>query len=133
MLWHGRTSRLIGSGISDRPSDQVRAKMAIVYSVAGSMTTQPPGIRPSALRVATHDQQVASLGWRSYPSAEVQSAYFTAPGDRASNPARAKEIVNIHIYVCMLIFFYFRWSKEKKKNREKYFKMNRSTKRIIFF
>ena len=47
------------------------------------MTAQPPGIRPSALRVAIHGQQVASLGG-SYPSAEVQSAYFTAPADRAS-------------------------------------------------
>ena len=48
------------------------------------MTAQPPGIRPSALRVATHGQQVASLGGGSYPSAEVQSAYSTAPADRAS-------------------------------------------------
>ena len=36
--------------------------LAIDHSVAGSMTAQPPGIRPSALRVATHGQQVASLG-----------------------------------------------------------------------
>ena len=56
----------------------------IDHSVAGSMTAQPPGIRPSALRVATHDQQVAALGvGGSYPSAEVQSAYSTAPADRA--------------------------------------------------
>ena len=29
---------------------------AIDHSVAGSMIAQPPGIRPSALRVATHGQ-----------------------------------------------------------------------------
>ena len=33
----------------------------IDHSVAGSTTAQPPGFRPSALRVATHSQQVASL------------------------------------------------------------------------
>ena len=49
------------------------------------MTAQPPGIRPSALRVATHGQLVATLGGGSYPSAEVQSAYSTAPADRAGN------------------------------------------------
>ena len=49
------------------------------------MAAQPPGIRPSALRVATHGQQVASLyGGRAYPSAEVQSRYSTAPADRAA-------------------------------------------------
>ena len=31
-------------------------------TVAGSVIAQPPGIRLSALRVATHSQQVASLG-----------------------------------------------------------------------
>ena len=35
------------------------------------MPAQPPGFHPSALRVATHRQQVASLwGWASYLSAE---------------------------------------------------------------
>ena len=34
---------------------------AIDHSIAGSMTAQPPGIRPSALRVATHGRQVPSL------------------------------------------------------------------------
>ena len=47
------------------------------------MTAQPPGIRHSALRVATHGKQVASLVVF-YPSAEVQSAYSTAPADRAT-------------------------------------------------
>ena len=60
------TSRLIGSGPIRppiRPSKgQSDVLQAIDHSVAGSMTAQPPGIRPSALRVATHGQQVASLG-----------------------------------------------------------------------
>ena len=60
------TSRLIGSGPIRppvRPSkDQSGVLQAIDHSVAGSVTAQPPGIRPSALRVATHGQQVASLG-----------------------------------------------------------------------
>ena len=54
------------------------------------MTGQPPGIRPSALRVATHSQQVASLGG-GYPSAEVQSAYSKAPADRAHRLDRASK------------------------------------------
>ena len=73
---------------SDHPSDQVRAKVVCckpLTTVTGSMTAQPPGIRPSALRVATHGQQIASLGGGSYPSAEVQSAYSTAPADREVN------------------------------------------------
>ena len=46
------------------------------------MTAQPPGFRPSALRVATHGQQVASLGGGGgYPSTEDQSAYSTAQMD----------------------------------------------------
>ena len=45
------------------------------------MTAQPPGFHPSALRVAAHGQQVASLR-ESYSSAEVQSAYPRAPADR---------------------------------------------------
>ena len=81
------TSRLIGLGPirpTVRPSKgQSGVLQAIDLSVAGSMTAQPPGIRPSALRVTTHDQQVASFGWGSKPSAEVQSAYSTAPADRA--------------------------------------------------
>ena len=87
MLGHVGTSRLIGSGPirpAVRPSKgQSGVLQAIDHSVAGSMTAQPPGIRPSALRVATHGQQVASLGGGSYPFAEVQSAYSTAPADRA--------------------------------------------------
>ena len=79
------TCRLIGSGPIQppiRPSKgQSGVLQAIDHSVAGSMTAQPPGICPSALWVTTHGQLVASLGG-SYPSAEVQSAYSTAPADR---------------------------------------------------
>ena len=59
-------SRLIGSGpirLSVRPSKgQNGVLQAIDHSVAGSMTAQTPGFRPSVLRVAPHGQQVASLG-----------------------------------------------------------------------
>ena len=93
MLGVDMTSRLIGLGPIRppvRPSKgQSDVLQAIDHSVAGSMTAQLLGIRPSALRVATHGQQVASLG-EFYPSAEVQSAYSTAPADRA---------VYIYIYI----------------------------------
>ena len=66
-----------------RPSkSQSGALQAIDHSVTESMTAQLPGFHPSVLRVATHGQQVASLG-RSYPSAEVQFAYSTTPANRA--------------------------------------------------
>ena len=49
------------------------------------MTDQPSGIRPSASRVPTQGQQLASLGRGvSYLSAEMQSVYSTAPIDRAA-------------------------------------------------
>ena len=86
MLGHVGTSRLIVSGPIRPPvrlsKGQRDVLQAIDHSVAGSMTAQQPGIRPSTLRVATHGQQVPSLGGGSYPSAEVQSAYSTAPADR---------------------------------------------------
>ena len=82
------TSWLIGSGPIRppiRPSKgQSGVLQAIDHSVAGSMTAQPPGICPSTLQVTTHGQQVASLVGGSYPSAEVQSAYSTAPADRVN-------------------------------------------------
>ena len=66
MLGHVGTSRLIGSGPIRppfRPSKgQSDVLHAIDHSVTRSMTAQPPGIRPSTLRVTTHGQQVASLG-----------------------------------------------------------------------
>ena len=54
----------------------------IDHSVTGQITAQLPGSRPSALRVTTDDQQVASLVG-SYPSTDLQSAYSTALADRA--------------------------------------------------
>ena len=66
MLGQFGTSRLIRLGPIRppvRPSKgQSGVLQAIDHSVARSMTAQPPGIRPSALQVATHGQQVASLG-----------------------------------------------------------------------
>ena len=65
VLEHDKTSRLIGSGPIRppvRPSKgQSSVLQAIDHSVAGSMTAQPPGSRPSVLRVAAHGQQVAPL------------------------------------------------------------------------
>ena len=66
VLGHDETSRLIGSGLLDpppvRPSrGQSSVLQATDHSVAGSMTTQPPGFRSSALRVTAHDQQVTPL------------------------------------------------------------------------
>ena len=80
------TSRLIESG-SIRPpvrpsKGQSGVLQVIDHSVAGSMTAQPPGIRPSALRVATHGQQVASLGGLT-PLQRCSRCISTAPADRA--------------------------------------------------
>ena len=107
------TSRLIGSGPIRppvRPSKgQSGVLQAIDHSVTGSMTAQPPGIRPSALRVATQGQQVASLGMGSYPSEEVQSAYSTAPADRAeifqvvAGRIMATGVVTGYIYIYIYI------------------------------
>ena len=87
LLGHDKTCRLIGLGPIRPPvkpsKGQSSVLQAIDHSVAGSMTTQPPGSRPSALWVTAHGQQVALLVG-SYPSAEVQSAYSTAPADKAS-------------------------------------------------
>ena len=59
------TSWLIGSGLSGppvRPNKGQRCVPQVIdLSVVGSMTAQPPGSRPNALRVTTHDQQVAQL------------------------------------------------------------------------
>ena len=61
------------------------------------MTAQLPGFCPTALWVATNGQQVAPLRG-SYPFAELQSAYSTAPANRAFlevksgyDPRRKKE------------------------------------------
>ena len=62
VLRHDKTSRLIGSGPIRPPlrqsKGQSRVLQAIDDSVAGSMTAQPPGSHPSALRVAV---EVGSL------------------------------------------------------------------------
>ena len=57
--------------------------------VTRSWTAQPSGSHPQALRVAAHSQQVVSLVVvvvvvGAYSSAEVQSAYSTAPADGAN-------------------------------------------------
>ena len=54
----------------------------MTFLVARSQTAQLLGSHPQALWVATHGQQVALL-WGFYPSAEMQSAYSTAPADWA--------------------------------------------------
>ena len=60
------TSRLIESGPIRPPVRPSKGQSGVLQvidrSIAGSMTVQRTGIRPSALRVATHGQQVASLG-----------------------------------------------------------------------
>ena len=55
-------SRLSGSGLSDRLSDQIKWCCRPFTTVARSMSAQTPGSRPSAFRVAIQGQQVASLG-----------------------------------------------------------------------
>ena len=91
VLGHVGTSRFIGSGsiqLPVRPSKgQSDVLQAIDHSVAGSMTAQRAGFRPNVLRVTIYSQQVASL-WVSYSSAEVQSAYSTAPADRVERLVR---------------------------------------------
>ena len=78
---------LIGSGPIRppvRPSKgQSGVLQAIDHCVTGSMTAQPPGFRPNALRVTTHSQQVASLGRGSKPSAV----------DVFSSPSRQGKVV----------------------------------------
>ena len=46
----------------ERNVTQSGVLQVIDHSVAGSMTAQPPGFRPSALQIATHGQQVVLLG-----------------------------------------------------------------------
>ena len=75
------TSQLIRSGLSNHPSNQVRAKVVFcktLTTITRSVTAQPPGFHPSTLRITTHIQQVAPLGG-SYPTTEAQLVYFTAP------------------------------------------------------
>ena len=86
MAWHDQPIDRIGPIRPPvEPSKGQSGMLQVIdHSVAGSMTAQSLGFRPSALRISTHGQQVAPLGG-SYPSAEVQSAYSTAPADRAAD------------------------------------------------
>ena len=88
MPGHNRTSWLIGSGLSNCPSDQVRAKVMCCKPLTTLLPDQwllnhqysilePYELPPMANR------WMAALGGGSYPSAEVQSAYSTAPINRA--------------------------------------------------
>ena len=75
-----------------RPSkDQIGVLQAIHHSVTESMTAHPPEIHPSVLWVATHGQQVASLGEGSYPSTEVLSAYSPVLADRVVKKKRGRK------------------------------------------
>ena len=97
-----------------RPSKCLSSVLqAIDHSVAGSMTAQLPGFRPSALRVATHGQRVASMVEGSYPSTEVQSAYSTAPADRAVKRRKKRTLQNRRLRRC--IKDYIKKSKEKSQ------------------
>ena len=86
MLGHDGTSQLIRLGLSDRPSDQVKAKVVCCKS----LTTLTQGFHPSDLRVATHSQQVFLLSgcltplqrcsWcilQPYPSAYISTLALT--------------------------------------------------------
>ena len=84
MLGHVGTSRLIRSYPIQPPvrssKGQSGVLQAIDISVAGSMTAQPPGIRPSALCVATHGHQMASLwGWGGLSSLQRCSRRILQP------------------------------------------------------
>ena len=61
------------------------------------MSAQPPGSCPIALWVNAHGQQVAPLVGGSYPSAEVQSVYSTAPTDRVEH--QFSNILEYHLYI----------------------------------
>ena len=90
VLGHDKTSRLIGSGPIRPSKGQSSVLQAIDHSIAGSLTVQPPGSRPSALRVAAHGQRWSH--WvGSYSSSEVQSAYSTSPTDRAKDGSLSLE------------------------------------------
>ena len=62
-IWHNQPIDQIGPlRPTARPSkSQSGVLQATEQFVAGSMTAQPPGSRPSAFRVAAHSQQVAPL------------------------------------------------------------------------
>ena len=73
------TNLLIGSGLSDYLSSQVRAKVDCCKLLEGfgcRVKVWSETRIPEALRVTT--QKMASWGWETYPFTEVQSAYFAA-------------------------------------------------------
>ena len=76
------TSRLIRSGLSDRPSNPVRAKVECCKShdLFGCQIKDCSATRiPSLSITGRHPRPTGSfIGWGGYPSAEVQSAYSTA-------------------------------------------------------
>ena len=110
MLGLDMTSRLIRLGHSDCLSDQVRAKVTCFWShqpLAGSMTAQPPGSHTSILQVATHGQQVTPV-MGSYSSADVLSAYSTAPAFHQCDLLHVNKVIFKEICLAlMLIFIYW--------------------------
>ena len=99
MLGHVGTSRLIGSGPIRPPVRPSKGQSDVLqdidHSVTGSMTAQPPGICPSALRVATHGQQVASLG----------GVLFYSPS-RQGDDVKKKNSIELHIVWTLLHSYY---------------------------
>ena len=84
-VWHDQPTDWIGP-IRQlvRPSKgQNSVLQDIDHCVTGSMTAQPPRPRPSILRGRHPPPTGGLIVVGSYPSAEVQSAYSTAPADRA--------------------------------------------------
>ena len=82
------SGRLIGSGLSNRQSSSVRAKVLCCkshdHSVGRSRTAKLPESPRKVSWVVTPGQQVSTL-CESYPSAEMQSMYSTAPADCAGS------------------------------------------------
>ena len=63
MLWLDMNYRFIGSGLPNRLSRQVRAKVEcqVTIAVVRLRTLQLPESSPQELRVATHSKQVSSF------------------------------------------------------------------------
>ena len=112
MLGLDMTSRLIGSGPIRppvRPSKgQSGVLQAIDHSVVGSMTAQPAGIRNSALRVAIHDQQVASLGEcltsLQMCSRRLLQPLLTGQGMRNAHRVKTEEVKPSTLRILLMVF-----------------------------
>ena len=123
------TSRLIGSGPIRppvRPSKgQSGVMQAIDHSVVGSMTARPPGIRPSALRVATHGQQLASLGGGVLPLCRGAVGVFYSPSRQGDNKKEK---------TCRIVDFAFpadhRVKLKEYEKRDKYLDLARELKNL---